>query len=173
VRISAQAIVCRKRPIGNFRVGVKATYIQKYNVDDQGYAGHFDRVYGNLPRWRGLANVDWNWGAFNVAYQAQYIGALKIGNPEGLGASANADPGAPGEDLFIGQPYHYGSYIYHNLSFGYNLEPLNTLVQLGVDNLADKQPPIFYMQNVANANTDVSTYDPVGRFYWAKITVKF
>jgi iron complex outermembrane recepter protein len=46
-------------------------------------------------------------------------------------------------------------------------------VQFGVDNLTDKQPPIFYQQNVINANTDVSTYDTVGRFYFARVTVKF
>jgi outer membrane receptor protein involved in Fe transport len=59
------------------------------------------------------------------------------------------------------------------VNFGYNIEPINTLVQFGVDNLTDKQPPIFYQQNVINANTDVSTYDTVGRFYFARVTVKF
>ena len=49
----------------------------------------------------------------------------------------------------------------------------NTLVQVGVDNVTDKQPPIFFQQNVINANTDVNTYDTAGRFYWAKVTVKF
>ena len=47
------------------------------------------------------------------------------------------------------------------------------MIQFGVDNLFDKQPPIFYQQNVANANTDVATYDPIGRFFFAKATVKF
>jgi len=59
------------------------------------------------------------------------------------------------------------------VNFGYNIEPINTLVQVGIDNLTDKQPPIFYQQNVLNANTDVSTYDPIGRFYWGRVTVKF
>ena len=59
------------------------------------------------------------------------------------------------------------------MNFGYNIEPINTLVQVGIDNLTDKQPPIFYQQNVLNANTDVSTYDPIGRFYWGRVTVKF
>jgi outer membrane receptor protein involved in Fe transport len=89
--------------------------------------------------------------------------------PNGLGPSASTD----GQYGPADPVYHYGSYVYHNLSFGYNLEPINTMVQLGVDNLTDKQPPIFYQNNVINANTDTSTYDPIGRFYWAKVTVKF
>jgi outer membrane receptor protein involved in Fe transport len=69
--------------------------------------------------------------------------------------------------------YHYGAQVYHDVSVGYNIEPLNTTVQLGVDNLSDKQPPLFFQQNVINANTDVNTYDTVGRYYFAKVTVKF
>jgi outer membrane receptor for ferrienterochelin and colicin len=163
---------------GNFRLGLAATYINEYDVENggqtQGVAGHFDRTFGALQRWRGLGNVDWNLGAFNASWQIKYIGKTTIGYANSsLGPSANADPGAPGEDLYLGQPYHYGAYVYHNISFGYNIEPINTMIQFGVDNLFDKQPPIFYQQNVANANTDVATYDPIGRFFFAKATVKF
>ncbi|MBS0566296.1 MAG: hypothetical protein JSS59_02640, partial [Proteobacteria bacterium] len=44
---------------------------------------------------------------------------------------------------------------------------------VGIDNVGDRQPPILYQQNVANANTDVNTYDTIGRFFWGKITIKF
>jgi outer membrane receptor protein involved in Fe transport len=160
---------------GNFRFALGATYIEEYNIDPgQHLAGHFDRTYGNLARWHGLGNIDWNMGPFQASWQARYIGHVTIGYANaGLGPSANADPGVPGEDLYLGQPYHYGAYVYHNVNFGYNIEPINTLVQFGVDNLTDKQPPIFYQQNVINANTDVATYDTVGRFYWGRVTVKF
>jgi len=159
---------------GNFRFALKTTYMDEYSIEQGGavqqYAGHFDKVYGNLARWRGLGNIDWNWGAFNISYQAQYIGQVKIGYANaGLGPSASAD-GLYGPESPV---YHYGASTYHNLSFGYNIEPINTMVQLGVDNLGDKQPPIFYLQNTVNANVDTSTYDPIGRFYWAKVTVKF
>ena len=29
------------------------------------------------------------------------------------------------------------------------------------------------MTHDVNANTDVNTYDTVGRYYWARVTVKF
>ena len=85
----------------------------------------------------------------------------------GLGPSANVDGG------YANSPYHNGAYVYHNINFGYNIEKLNTMIQVGVDNVSDKQPPILYQQNVINANTDVNTYDTIGRYYFAKVTVKF
>ncbi|MEP6941163.1 MAG: TonB-dependent receptor, partial [Rudaea sp.] len=164
-------------PVGNFRLGFAATYIQRYDVQQgsqtQGVAGHFDRTFGALQRWRGTGSVDWNWGSFNANWTARYIGHTTIGYPNAnLGPSGNADNGN-GLDLYMNQPFHYGSFIYHNVSFGYNIEPLNTMIQVGVDNVGDKQPPIFYQENVANANTDVNTFDPIGRFFFAKVTVKF
>jgi outer membrane receptor protein involved in Fe transport len=46
-------------------------------------------------------------------------------------------------------------------------------VLLSVQNLFDKQPPIFYQNNVTNANTDVSTYDTIGRRWMLSFTQKF
>ena len=66
-----------------------------------------------------------------------------------------------------------GAQTYHNFTFGYTLEAINTQFLVGVDNAFDKQPPIFYQNVVINANTDVSTYDTVGRFYFGRVIVKF
>jgi len=165
---------------GNFRVEAKATYIQAYNITQgdvtTGYAGHFDKTYGNFARWRGLTSLDWNWGSFSASWQMRYIGRIAVGfaTPNFGGSSATVDGGKnAGGDAYIGSPFKYGSMLYHNISFGYNIEPINTMVQVGVDNVGDKQPPIFYQNNVINANTDTSTYDTIGRYFWGKITVKF
>ena len=158
---------------GNFRVEAKATYIQAYNITQSGittgYAGHFDKAQGNFARWRGLASIDWNWGSFSATWSTRYIGKISVGfaDPYHNGSSANAD------GVYLNSPYHYGSSLYHNVSFGYNIEPLNTAVQVGVDNLSNKTPNIFYQNNVANANVDVNTYDTIGRYFWGKVTVKF
>ena len=42
-----------------------------------------------------------------------------------------------------------------------------------MDNLGDKQPPLFYNNNANNGNTDVMTYDVLGRYLWARVTVTF
>ncbi len=160
-------------PFGNFPIHAQATYIQAYNITQggitTGYAGHFDKTYGNFARWRSLANLDWNWGALSASWQTRYIGHIDVGfaGNEFNGSSANAD------GLYANSPYKYGAYVYHNVSVGYNIEPLNTSIQVGIDNITDKTPPIFYQNNVINANVDVNTYDTIGRYFWGKLTVKF
>ncbi|MBS0581855.1 MAG: TonB-dependent receptor, partial [Proteobacteria bacterium] len=165
-------------PFGNFTANFQTTYIQKYDITTgvrQGFAGHYDRTYGNLVRWRALAGLDWNWGAFNANWTARYIGRGRVGYAcNGASAAANDAAGADGcyshpENAVL----NFGAYTYHNISFGYNIEALNTMIQVGIDNVGNKQPPILYQENVANANTDVNTYDTVGRYYFGKVTVKF
>jgi outer membrane receptor protein involved in Fe transport len=51
--------------------------------------------------------------------------------------------------------------------------PWHTSFELGVDNLTNKQAPLYYANNGGNGNTDVATYDVLGRFYWARMSVKF
>lgn len=158
---------------GNFRVAGQATYISAYNITQgaitTGYAGHFDKTYGNFARWRALASLDWNMGPFSANWQTRYIGKISVGfaDPYQGGSSANAD------GSYVNSPYHYGAYVYHNVGFGYNIEAINTLVEVGIDNITDKTPPIFYQNNVINANTDVNTYDTAGRYFWGKFTIKF
>ncbi|WP_267085872.1 hypothetical protein, partial [Xanthomonas sacchari] len=66
-----------------------------------------------------------------------------------------------------------GAYVYHSVQVGYQVKQWNTRFEVGVDNLADRQPPPYYANNVTNANTDVATYDLLGRYYWARATGKF
>ena len=171
---------------GNFRVGADATYIEKYNITQggftQGLAGHFDKAFGNYARVRGLATLDWNLGPWNANWTTRYIGRITEGYANGcLGPSAadRDSPNGPNPcDDYNGEAtgtavVHVGAVTYHNLSLGYNIEPINTYVQVGVDNVFDKQPPILFLNDVLNANTDVNTYDIAGRFYRASVTVKF
>jgi iron complex outermembrane receptor protein len=171
---------------GNFRVGVDGSYIQKYNIDQGGFvqdlAGHFDKTFGNFARVRGLATLDWNLGPWNANWTTRYIGRITVGYAnQCLGPSADEGDIPNGDnscDNYNGtltgfNPVHYGAVTYQNASLGYNIEPINTFVQVGVDNIFDKQPPLLYLNNVLNANTDVSTYDLAGRFYRASLTVKF
>ncbi len=163
---------------GNFRIGVDGTYIQKYNVAEPGFtqhlAGHFDKTFGNFARVRGLATLDWNLGPWTANWTTRYIGRITLGYANaGLGPSGVESSTNPYNPNPQGPVLHYGAVTYHNASLGYNIEPINTFVQVGVDNIFDKQPPLLYQNNVLNADTDVSTYDLVGRFYRASLTVKF
>ena len=107
----------------------------------------------------------------------RYIGKTTLG-------SARAD-----EDVFpAGQCYyaqfgkdctlhgyklHYGARTYNDVQVGYNIERLNTRVDVGIDNVGDIQPPFLWANNSLNGNTDTATFDTLGRYYWARVTVKF
>jgi outer membrane receptor protein involved in Fe transport len=165
---------------GNFIVGFDGTYVEKYNVSQGGFtqhlAGHYDKTYGNFARVRALATLDWNMGPFSANWTTRYIAPITVGyanadlGPSGVGGGSLSDAYNPNP---IGPVLHAGAVTYHNASLGYHIEPINAFVQVGIDNIFDKQPPLLYQTNVTNANTDVYTYDTVGRFYRASITVNF
>ncbi len=147
---------------GTFSVGLNTTYIAQYDVKTPGAptvfnAGQFTSQYGNFTRWRALGNVSWQMGDFSATWSQRYFGRLSIMNP---------DFNAAGE-------LKIGAVVTHNVTFGYNIESLNTRIDVGIDNVGDKQPPLFYANTTTNANIDINTYDPVGRFYFGRVTVKF
>jgi hypothetical protein len=165
---------------GNFAINFQTTYLDRFADDPtpgfegdfvQEYAGHYATgasaiPYANFSRWKALMTLNWNMGAFSAAWTAKYIGGFNVGY-----ANENYNESA---SIYIpGTQLHYGASVYHNITGGYNIEPLNTRVDVGIDNLSDKQPPIVFQNNALNGNTDPNTFDTVGRFYWARVTVKF
>jgi iron complex outermembrane recepter protein len=149
----------KNTPIGSFNATVDLSRINNYTSDPapgaatQEIAGTYNRQFGNFAKLRGMLNIGWaGWGADGLVTM-RYIGGLKIENPSVTGVTADGDPFP---DLKI------GSIIYVDASVGYTFAT-KTHVQAGIRNLADKQPPIFYLNNVTNANVDVNTYDTIGR----------
>jgi len=174
---------------GQFSVIANATYTKQYNVDTApglpgdsvvhlaGHAIPFDSAAltacpGNtgvctIPRWKAQTAVNWSLGPWDASWRMRYIGKFRLGNPD-LSQGQSAVAGLPGQ--FI----DYGATIYHDISAGYNIEPFNTRIDLGIDNVANKQPPqLYYDTNTLNLGTDPSTFDMIGRFYFARVTVKF
>jgi outer membrane receptor protein involved in Fe transport len=182
---------------GRFNVGLNATYLEKYNLATApgvaantvyNYAGHF-MGFGSgagascpgagggvclFPRWRAQSSVAWQLGSFDASWRMRYVGRFRMGSP------------APSQDTFPAGTCYYGDYctihglyydfgatVYNDIQFGYNLEAWNTRFDIGVNNVADKQPPFLYANNTLNANTDPSDFDLLGRYYWGRITVKF
>ncbi|CAD7732591.1 Vitamin B12 transporter BtuB [Xanthomonas hydrangeae] len=160
---------------GNFTAGLNGTYLTRYDVlpdttDPSSVTihnvGRYTQAYGNFPRWRALGTVNWALDDWSATWRIRYVGNTAIGNSD-PDQSLSADSSEPTVVRKI------GTYVYNNLQLGYNVQPWHTRFEVGVDNIADKQPPLYYSNNVGNANTDVATYDLLGRFYWARATVKF
>ena len=169
-------------PIGNFTVNFQTTYLDRFADDPapgqpgdfvQEYAGHYSTgasaiANANFSRWKALGGVNWNLGPWSAGWTVKYIGKYNVGYANvNAGISACKSNSPPGCEL------KYGESTYHNVNAGYNIEPINTRIDVGIDNLGDKQPAILFQNNVLNGNVDVNTFDTIGRFYWARVTVKF
>lgn len=150
--------------IGQFRIQVDATHTDKYDSKIPGYpvirvAGTYDKQYGNYAEWRGTTQVGWTRGGWDAQLYWRYIDSIVLHDPDSA-------PG-PSPDLQI------ASQSYWDMTVGYTFDSTGTRLQVGVNNMFDNQPPIMYINNVLNANTDVNTYDTIGRYFFGSITQKF
>lgn len=180
---------------GQFNVGVNATYLKSYTIQTApGQPGN--QVLNGVgmmgstgsplqascpfsagaicffPRIRAQGTLGWQLGPWDAQWTMTYSSKFKIG-------SENISQGQTGVAAFTptgpAGPYilKYGASVYNNVTAGYNIEPLNTRIDVGIDNVMDKQPPLLYANNSQNANTDPNDFDTLGRYYWARVTVKF
>jgi outer membrane receptor protein involved in Fe transport len=150
--------------VNNVNPGDPAADANPVDVD-----GTYNRSYGNYPHWRGLFTAAWTKGDWSVGLRTRYVGHSQVGNLED---GISADPACAFDSSYCVE-LPIASYVTHALTASYNFSAINSRVDIGVDNITDKQPPFLFQNNVINANTDVNTYDTVGRYYWARFTVKF
>jgi hypothetical protein len=165
---------------GNWQFGFDGTYIAQWDNDVdtttgvdavKHIAGTYNKDYGNYSRIRARAFANWDLGDWSAGYRARYVGPFQVGNDD-IRQGTSADAACAADPQFCYE-VHYPSYIIHSLNVGYALPSINSRIEVGVDNFTDKQPPFLYQNNVLNANTDPSTFDTIGRYYWARYTVKF
>lgn len=160
---------------GRFGLRLDTTYVARYDVNPDPAdpttvtihnAGRYTYAYGNFPRWRGLATLNWSRGPWSASWRVRYVGRTQVGSDD-TRQQLSADLTVPAVVRKV------GAYAYHSVQAGYEVKSWHTRFDLGVDNLADKQPPLMYQNNVNNSNTDVATYDVMGRYYWARATLTF
>ncbi|MGO4701358.1 TonB-dependent receptor plug domain-containing protein [Dyella sp. 2RAB6] len=160
---------------GRFNLRLDTTYVARYDVNPDPAdatsvtihnAGRYTYAYGNFPRWRGLATLNWTRGPWSASWRLRYVGRTQVGSPD-TRQQLSADLTVPSVVRTV------GAYAYHSVQAGYEVKGWRTRFDVGVDNLADKQPPLLYQNNVNNSNTDVATYDVMGRYYWARVTLTF
>ena len=151
---------------GDFRAGLSTSYTSTYKnsatpgepgAQSINYAGTYSQQFGNIARWRGTATLNWERNNWSAQWQSRYINHF---------TALNVDAAVAGVNL------PKASVVYHSIQLGYAVPSIHTRFDVGVDNLSDKQPPLVY-QNSGNYNVDTATYDVLGRYYWARATVKF
>jgi iron complex outermembrane recepter protein len=150
---------------GTFRFNLDMQHVLAFTNLGNEYAGTYSTQWGNDTKWRALGSLDWAFHGFDAYVSEQWIGSLVI---------PNGSPGTAVSAAFpSGSTVEIPNIFYTNLTLGYTYAPSNTKIQAGIQNLTDKQPPIFYQNNVINANTDVSTYQVLGREFFIQVVQKF
>jgi len=163
-----------KTPYGRFNGSIDVTYLAKYDrIPDANNpsfvisnAGRYNNQDGNFSRVRGVGSVGWSNSDFEVNLGTRYIGEYEIGDAD-LSKGVSADGSIPGVVLSFGGTWYYDA------TASYKVKKTNTKFLVGVDNLSDEQPPVQFANNSLNANTDVNTFDTVGRYFFFKITQGF
>ncbi len=182
---------------GQFNVGVQGTYLQQYKINTApgtpytlvlngpGNMGTFGSALGSscpfngaggvcfFPRIRATGTLGWQLGPWDATWTMRYMSRFKGGSSDPSQYSTMALGGGQALRTEPAVVIKYGATVYNNLQVGYNIEPLNTRIDVGVDNMFDKQPPFLFANNSLNANTDPEDFDVIGRYYWGRVTVKF
>ena len=106
------------------------------------------------PKLRGLLRPSYEIGPFRIGARIQYLDSMV--DPTYFVNPATALPGTP-------------SYVYYGLDASYRLGKSYTL-RAGIDNIADKEPPI--VRGTAGV-TSPTTFDTVGRRFFVGATASF
>ena len=162
--------------IGNLSASFVGTYVKKYVVQDglnpaYDCAGFYGAICGNpFPKWRHKvrAGVQTPFG-LGVSVQWRYVGKVKS---ERLS-----------DDVVLGGPVvQLGRKVkaqnYFDLATTFDIGDHYNL-RLGVNNIFDRDPPLFPNARGAcavatcNGNTYGGTYDALGRYLYAGVTLDF
>jgi outer membrane receptor protein involved in Fe transport len=150
---------------GPFYVNSVISYLDKYDVQDVKngavvhVAGTFDRNGQFDYKLNSTLGYNFNGGKASVGLNWRYLPSIKD-------ESASRNPATTISGV--------GSYQEFGLFAGYTLSE-KTRLTLGVNNLMDKQPPIYgYTASDHNAEvTKPEYYDILGRSYYASINLSF
>jgi len=137
-------------------------------------AGYWGSTCGApLPKWRHVLNTTWAtpWAGFDATIRWRHIGSSAVDR-----SSSDPQLAAP----FYPQTAHIPAYNYIDLAFAIPIGRMLDL-RLGVNNIADKDPPLIASGNFSdcpntgscNNNTWVGTYDALGRYIYTHLSAKF
>jgi len=168
--------------LGSLQFGLEGTILNKLattpvaggnSYDCAGYFG--DLCGGSDPQFRSVLNVTWStpWNALDLTLRWRYFGSQKT---EQLSSSP----------LLAGTSYypplaHIPAYNWFDLSGTFNLYK-DVKLQLGVNNILDKDPPIVTLADCStgsvggancNGNTFPGVYDAMGRYFFMTLTAQF
>jgi iron complex outermembrane recepter protein len=171
--------------LGSLLFGLEATRVMELDttpVPQFGLtydcAGYFGATCGGSnSKFRGVLNTTWStpWSGLDITARWRYYSGQKS-------QLSSDDPLLNGDGI---QPYwplaHVPAYSYFDLSGIFNVYK-NIRLQLGVNNITDKVPPIITGADCStsspagancNGNTFPGVYDAMGRYLFATVSAQF
>jgi outer membrane receptor protein involved in Fe transport len=140
------------------QVSFMLSWLDEYVLDGINYqdtSGYYN-IQGSFPEWKAVLRLAYDIGPVNVAWVTTYIDDM-----DNQGNIPVFEDGGYGS---------IPSHTYHDLSAAWAIDETFEL-SAGIRNLFDKEPPVY--ENYIDQNTDPSTYDMVGRFYFAGVRARF
>ena len=165
--------------MGKLAFNLQGTRVQSFTTQPLPTGGSYDcaGLAGAAcgppdPHWRHVFTADWAtpWAGLDLTLRWRYVGENSVD-----ATSSNPQLAA----VYFPDTAHIPAYNYLDLSASI---PLGTMVsfRLGINNIADKAPPIVLNGNYTNCpnstcndNTWVGTYDTLGRYMYAHVSAKF
>jgi outer membrane receptor protein involved in Fe transport len=140
-------------------VSLLATWLESWELDDIEYAGTISsyNYSGAFPEWKANLRLAYSIGPVDLTYNLEYLASMD---------NQGNIPEFEEDDVFVG----VGSAVYHDVSAQWQVTDAVEL-SVGVRNLTDKQPQYFDFP--IDMNTDPSTYDVLGRSYFASLRARF
>jgi len=166
-------------PAGSLSITIAGTHVQSLQTTPvSGFgsydcAGYFGTACGVVtPKWRHVLSANWStpWRGIGLGVRWRY-----------LGASESAQTSA--SSFLSGTTYlplaRIPAYNYFDLNGVINLSR-NLTLQLGVNNLADKAPPLVVGNDcfgtaggLCNGNTFPGVYDALGRYLFGNLSAQW
>lgn len=178
---------------GEFGARLDGTYTDTYELEQADgtvvpHAGFFrDDLEGYFTEWRWTASLLFERGPFQASADLRYIGSATEFQSDFAGPCADSSGNVVIPAVFPGlscvtdpNSYNFGQFRYEveeryyvDLQASYEFEagPTRNEVFVGIDNVTDRQPPLSF--DAFNDNTDVRTFDTIGRYVYGGFRSRF
>jgi iron complex outermembrane receptor protein len=151
-----------QRKFGRFRHSFEGTWLSDYTARFPGFDIAGVGVYdlGAFPELKTNFSTVWGYKGYNAGFNIRYINAYKecengdCSVEDALSRKVDTNVTA---DLFVG--------------YAVKSKAGATTITVGVNNITDQDPPLIYSGFLANS--DASTYDYLGRYFYTRIAHNF
>jgi iron complex outermembrane recepter protein len=162
-----------QRPYGRFRHSFEGTWLFDYTALFPGFSidgtGNYD--IAAFPELKTNFSTVWAHKDVSAGFNLRYVNAFKECENGDCSVQEN-DPEDPMDDV-VPLSRKIDMSVTADLFVGYTTKSTagTTSLTVGVNNIADSDPPLIYSGFLANS--DASTYDFLGRYFYTRLTHNF